>query len=240
MPADLWSISKSKINAHQTSKTSISTMWMWFQRLAQNRQQCVLSQLIASSRSIIHSSSSVTAGYSGKITQSAVNSKPRPKKLEDILDRMDDNEQAEIDAMMARAIYGSGNAFSTVEHPLWQALFKKPRPPYWLPSRDELSNKLLDSEYACVYADSKQLISRAIIFYVISVNQFQYYVCGIQTLTAFDSRAIVKAITKHYERHAKDGFVCQMERSHAAQRNGATALLHCKIPHQFDQQCVVH
>ena len=82
--------------------------------------------------------------------------KPIPKKLKQIdarstlvhfADKMSTSEQEKLNALLACAMYASGSPFCMVENSHWQVFFKAIRPAYVVPSRYEVSEPLLVSEY---------------------------------------------------------------------------------------------
>ena len=60
---------------------------------------------------------------------------------------MSTSEQEKLNALLACAMYASGTPFRIVENSHWQAFFKAFRPAYVVPSRYEVSESLLVSEY---------------------------------------------------------------------------------------------
>ena len=87
---------------------------------------------------------------------STSSAKPIPKKPKQIdarstllhfTDKMSTSEQEKLNALLARAMHTSGTPFCMVENSYWQAFFKAIRPAYVVPSRYEVSESLLVSEY---------------------------------------------------------------------------------------------
>ena len=60
---------------------------------------------------------------------------------------MPTSEQEKLNALLVRDMYASGTPFCIVENSHWQAFFKAVRPAYLVPSRYEVSEPLLVSEY---------------------------------------------------------------------------------------------
>ena len=86
-------------------------------------------------------------------TCSAKSIPKKPKQVDACLtlvhfaDKMSTSEQEKLNALLARAMYASGTPFCMVENSPWQAFFKVIRPAYVVPSRYEVSEPLLVSEY---------------------------------------------------------------------------------------------
>ena len=87
---------------------------------------------------------------------STSSAKPIPKKPKQIdarstlvhfADKTSTIEQEKLDALLVRAMYASGTPFCMVENSHWQTFFKAIRPAYVVPSRYEVSEPLLVSEY---------------------------------------------------------------------------------------------
>lgn len=62
-------------------------------------------------------------------------------------DKINQNEQKNIDVLLARSIYASSSPLNLVENVYWKEFFKKIRPAYCPPSTYIISNRLLDDEY---------------------------------------------------------------------------------------------
>lgn len=62
-------------------------------------------------------------------------------------DKINQNEQKNIDILLARSIYASSSPLNLVENVYWKEFFKKIRPAYCPPSTYIISNRLLDDEY---------------------------------------------------------------------------------------------
>lgn len=62
-------------------------------------------------------------------------------------DKINQNEQKNIDILLARSIYASSSPLNLVENVYWKEFFKKIRPAYCPPSTHIISNRLLDDEY---------------------------------------------------------------------------------------------
>lgn len=69
--------------------------------------------------------------------------------------------QKKATELFARAIYNSACPLSLTEHPDWIDLFQFLRPAFHLPSRHELSNRLLNEEYERLEEDVNSAIARA-------------------------------------------------------------------------------
>ena len=67
--------------------------------------------------------------------------------MSSFVDRMSVNEQNELEQLFAKAVYSSCIPLDTFEDVYWDALFKRMRPKFAVPSRFKLSTKLLDTEY---------------------------------------------------------------------------------------------
>jgi hypothetical protein len=68
-------------------------------------------------------------------------------------DSMNIRENEETDELFARAIFASGSSLSIAEHNDWKVFLNKLRPSYIVPSRYQLSNRLLEAEYNRVEAE---------------------------------------------------------------------------------------
>ena len=86
-------------------------------------------------------------------TSSAKSIPKKPKEIDarstlvHFADKMSTSKQEKLNALQARAVYASGTPFYMVENSYWQAFFKAIRPAYVVPSRYEVSEPLLVSEY---------------------------------------------------------------------------------------------
>ena len=73
--------------------------------------------------------------------------------LDRFVDQTSDKEKAVFDKKLARAIIASGCPLRMVENEYWHDFFNVVRPSYSLPTRHDLSNKLLDEEFESVLSD---------------------------------------------------------------------------------------
>lgn len=62
---------------------------------------------------------------------------------------------------LAQAIYASGCPLSMVDNKLWAKFFKTLRPSFKIPSRDSISNNLLERVYNECSATVKELVASA-------------------------------------------------------------------------------
>lgn len=62
-------------------------------------------------------------------------------------DKINQNEQKNIDILLARSIYASSSPLNLIETVYWKEFLKKIRPTYCPPSTYIISNRLLDDEY---------------------------------------------------------------------------------------------
>lgn len=76
----------------------------------------------------------------------------KKRKFADIpfFDTMTQRDQNTASKLLVKAIYVSGSPLQLVENIHWKNLFKFLRPAWTLPSRHEVSNKMLDNEYSAV------------------------------------------------------------------------------------------
>ena len=70
-----------------------------------------------------------------------------PSTLVHFAGKMSTSDQEKLNALLARAMCARGTLFCMVENSHWQAFFKAIRPAYVVPSRYEVSEPLLISEY---------------------------------------------------------------------------------------------
>ncbi|CAH0552651.1 unnamed protein product [Brassicogethes aeneus] len=73
--------------------------------------------------------------------------------LREFIDKTSNDEKKRFDKKLARAIYSSGSPIQMVEKGYWKEFFKAIKPSYTLPSRHDLSHKLLDAEYETLQGD---------------------------------------------------------------------------------------
>lgn len=81
--------------------------------------------------------------------------------LRPFLDTMKRAENDELDQLLSKAIYSSGAPLSMVENDDWVAFFQKLRPSYKLPSRYQISHKLMDGQYESINEVVSEKISQA-------------------------------------------------------------------------------
>jgi hypothetical protein len=82
-------------------------------------------------------------------------------KLTSFVDKCYQNEKEEIDAILSRMIFGLGLPLSLVEAPAFVEFCKKLRPSYELPSRNVISERLLNKEFENVQKSIKILVNNA-------------------------------------------------------------------------------
>nr|XP_047131849.1 uncharacterized protein LOC124810878 [Hydra vulgaris] len=70
-------------------------------------------------------------------------------------------EKESIDVHLSRAIYASGSPLSLVENRYWKTFLNNLRPAYKIPTRNEMSNRLLDNEYNRISANVKEVVATA-------------------------------------------------------------------------------
>ena len=92
--------------------------------------------------------------------QSTLNNS-KQTKLTSFIDKCYQNEKEEIDAILARMIFGLGLPLSLVEAPAFIEFCKKLRPSYELPSRRIISERLLNKEFENTQKSVKQLVNDA-------------------------------------------------------------------------------
>lgn len=76
-----------------------------------------------------------------------IKNKPVSSNIMNFCDKMNENEQKNIDILLARSIYASSSPLNLVENAYWKEFFKKIRPAYCPPSTYIISHRLLDDEY---------------------------------------------------------------------------------------------
>lgn len=76
-----------------------------------------------------------------------IKNKPVSSNIMNFCDKINENEQKNIDILLARSIYASSSPLNLVENAYWKEFFKKIRPAYCPPSTYIISHRLLDDEY---------------------------------------------------------------------------------------------
>lgn len=76
-------------------------------------------------------------------------------------DRMNYNDQKQAELLLARAIYTSSTPLSIVESDRWKLFFQFLRPSFQLPSRYQISHKLLEEEYIRLHNEVELCIASA-------------------------------------------------------------------------------
>lgn len=96
-------------------------------------------------------SSPIPSFQTSDIIPAATSSCSEPQSNRSVLrsffDSMSKNESEKIDSAFAKAVYSSNVPLSLTDNTYWQMFFKQIRPSYKVPSRHDLSNRLLDREY---------------------------------------------------------------------------------------------
>lgn len=82
--------------------------------------------------------------------------------VKNYFDTVASKDQQHYDILMAKAIYASGLPLTLTENPLWIKYFKAIRPSLILPSRNKLSNELLDNVYNDMNNKVKEQIEKAL------------------------------------------------------------------------------
>ena len=78
---------------------------------------------------------------------------------------MDGNELDELQLMYAECVYANGLSFNSMSNQKWVRFFKRLRPNFKVPSREQLSNELLKKSYdrvsklAVAYVEKSEFIS---------------------------------------------------------------------------------
>ncbi|XP_050064322.1 uncharacterized protein LOC126553204, partial [Aphis gossypii] len=93
---------------------------------------------------------SLTTESSSALSNFSINpikNKPVSSNIMNFCDKINENEQKNIDILLARSIYASSSPLNLVENAYWKEFFKKIRPAYCPPSTYIISHRLLDDEY---------------------------------------------------------------------------------------------
>jgi hypothetical protein len=85
----------------------------------------------------------------------------RITKIDNFVDRMDKEEQENLEFQLAQALFSAGVPFTFVDNPLVIQFFKYLRPSFKLPNRKKLANELLNDVYDEVKSQTDEQISKA-------------------------------------------------------------------------------
>ncbi|KAG0712765.1 hypothetical protein GWK47_017731 [Chionoecetes opilio] len=109
------------------------------------------------------SSVSVSSGITPVTSNPAKAKKTTQQKIASYtyVDKMTDTQTEEAQMQLAKAIYASGCPLSMVDNKLWAKFFKTLRPSFKIPSRDSISNNLLERVYQECSATVKELVASA-------------------------------------------------------------------------------
>lgn len=100
--------------------------------------------------------------YESVPVNKATKQKPSSSRaLSSFADIVTDKQSESLTKKLARAIYVSGTPLQFTESPVWKDLFKEIRPAYKMPSRYQLSNKLLDNEFKEIKSKVMEKINEA-------------------------------------------------------------------------------
>lgn len=92
----------------------------------------------------------------------------KTSKIENFADRMSEEEQKDLEFLLAQALFSAGIPFAFVDNPLVIQFFKCLRPSFKLPNRRKLADDLLDDVYEEVKLQTDEQISKAKILCMVS------------------------------------------------------------------------
>ncbi|MCL4134444.1 UNVERIFIED_CONTAM: hypothetical protein GTU68_003358 [Idotea baltica] len=81
------------------------------------------------------------------------------RKLDKLMDTMNENQNEDLQHQMAKAIYVTGCSFNIIQHPEWQKLFEVMSPAFNIPTSSHLSNKLLNDVYDAIDGNVRELVA---------------------------------------------------------------------------------
>ena len=77
------------------------------------------------------------------------------------MDRMSNEENEELKSMFAECVYQTAQSFNASTHECWIKFFAKLRPKFEVPTKHELSNRLLDKSFEKVSSLTEDYICKA-------------------------------------------------------------------------------
>lgn len=104
----------------------------------------------------------LSASTSNATTTYAAENTSMPSDLEFSTREVLSVSHRDIDTVVARAIYASGVPLSLLESEQWKDVFKLLSPSYKVPSRHDLSNSLLESEYIRIKNEISDVLTKSI------------------------------------------------------------------------------
>lgn len=180
----------------------------------------------------------------------------RDSNLNTFCDTISERENDQLQKELARVIYATGTPLSFTENPLWVGFFAKLRPSFKPPSRDQVSNKYLDSTYEEIVDEVKKKVDTAkflaiqfdgwsnirnegVINVIITTPRPVFYKSIATTVESQTGEYLAQQISKIIEEVGASKILTVCTDSASANRL-AWALLKEKYPHIFSYGCVAH